>query len=145
MTSEAISLSELCFQWPPTSLSRRSLRFTARKRLPRIVRIPASGQRLRRWPEAGIQRMVGRFDPSPEPLRPMGQAHRGVTKARRPPSQLGASRSSLGQGIGWAKSSLSLQPNPFFVFAIRFCGSCSCRESCQTETLDWLTFFYFVS
>jgi len=66
--------------WPPTSLSRRSLRLTARKRLSRIVRIPGSGQRRRRWPEPGMRKMVGGFDPSLEPLRPMGRAHRGVFK-----------------------------------------------------------------
>ena len=27
-----------------------------------------------------MRKMVGGFDPSPEPLRPMGRAHRGVLK-----------------------------------------------------------------
>jgi len=77
---EDVSLLELCFRWPPTSLSRRSLRFKARKRLPRIVRIPHSGQRRRSWPEWGMLEIVIGFDPSLEPLRPMGPAHRGVLK-----------------------------------------------------------------
>jgi len=81
---QAVSLSELCFHWPPTSSSRRSLRFAARKRSPANNRIPHSGQRCRRWPEWGMRRLVGGFDPSLEPLRPMGQAHRGVPKVRRP-------------------------------------------------------------
>jgi len=37
---EAFSLSQLCFHWPPTSSSRRSLRFTARKRPPETPASP---------------------------------------------------------------------------------------------------------
>ena len=36
-----------------------------------------------------MRKVVGGFDPSPEPLRPMGQAHRGVPKAVRPPRPMG--------------------------------------------------------
>ena len=74
---EAVSLLSPCFHWSPTSSSRRSLRFAARKRSLAYACIPHSGQRCRRWPEWGMPKVVGGFDPSLEPLRPMGQAHRG--------------------------------------------------------------------
>ena len=39
-----------------------------------------------------MRQLVGGFDPSLEPLRPMGQAHRGVPKVRRPPKAMGVER-----------------------------------------------------
>ena len=92
MSEEAVSLSQLRFHWPPTSSSRWSQRFAARKRSPANARIPHSGQRCRRRPEWGMRQLVGGFDPSLEPLRPMGQAHRGVPKVRWPPSSRGSKK-----------------------------------------------------
>jgi len=44
-----------------------------------------------------MRQLVGEFYPSLEPLRPMGQAHRGVPQLRRPPLAVGEGVQSLKQ------------------------------------------------